>query len=105
MRLQIKPVYGWGWGDSQGNSIEVPAPFELEVATVEGGEPFRIALGHFQNGGEHPLSGLWILLTQRHATNDGQYTLEAFTEKPAVPRIAGQTWRVAGYASALPISA
>jgi hypothetical protein len=88
MRLLVKPIYGWGWFEAGGDAVDVPAPFELEVMVIEDGEPFGDALGQFQGGGDHPLSGLWILLSQRHSPHDGYCNLTAFSEKPTFPAVA-----------------
>jgi hypothetical protein len=107
MRLLVKPIYGWGWFGAEGDAVDVPAPFELEITVIEAGQPFGEALGRLQNDVRHPLSDLWILLSQRHSPHDGQCNLTAFAEKPILPRIAGPPTiqpLFAGYASTSQIS-
>lgn len=83
MNLQITPIYGWGWSDSKGDVVTVPSPFELEVEVIEAGQPFYSALVRL-TAPDHPLTRFWILLAQRHAQNDGDYNLLAFSEKPNI---------------------
>lgn len=85
MKLQVTPGYGWGWFLKDGDLLDVPPPFDLEVTILEAGSPFKVALG--QASGVHPLSGLWIVLAQRHLPLDGECNLYAFRDKPAVPKI------------------
>lgn len=77
MKLHVEPVYGWGWTDLRGQSIEVPAPFVLDVSVLKDGQPFHTAAGRLDDQCDHPLRGLWIVLSQRHAVNDGNYNLKA----------------------------
>lgn len=77
MKLFVEPIYGWGWADLQGRSIEVPRPFALDVTVLKEGQPFHTAAGKLENDGDHPLRGLWIVLSQRHLVNDGDYNLTA----------------------------
>jgi hypothetical protein len=81
MKLRIKPIYGWGWFGNSAQAIEVPAPFDLEVEIIEGNAPFATALGQMNEAG-HPLSGLWLLLSQRHSPHDGFCNLWAFKARP-----------------------
>jgi hypothetical protein len=75
MRLLVEPICGWGWSDLQGRSIQVPEPFELDVAVLEM-TPFT-AVGRLDDCFDHPLRGLRVLLSQRHAIQDGHYNLVA----------------------------
>jgi hypothetical protein len=77
MKLLVEPIYGWGWTDLQGQSVDVPGPFVLNVSVQEEGQPFNAATGRLDDQCDHPLRGLWIVLSQRHAVNDGQYNLTA----------------------------
>ena len=104
MKLRVEPIYGWGWSDcASGQSIDVPPPFEFEVSIVKEGEPFRGALGHLL-ADRHVLSGMWILLTQRHVVNDGFYNLTAFEEQPRLAvDLASKSetpFRITGFAAA-----
>ncbi|HTW35432.1 MAG TPA: hypothetical protein VMD53_12515 [Rhizomicrobium sp.] len=106
MKLDVKPFYGWGWFDAKGGAVEVPPPFELDAQVIKQGQPFHSALG-LASLPDHPLSNLWILLTQRHTTNDGDYNLSAFSEKPTVKtdptRFSGKQV-MSGFVSAAVIS-
>jgi hypothetical protein len=77
MKLLVEPIYGWGWTDLHGQSVEVPAPFELDVSVLKEGRPFYAAGGRLGDDIHHPLRSLWILLSQRHTVNDGHYNLTA----------------------------
>jgi hypothetical protein len=86
MKLRVEPIYGWGWFDGE-IMMEVPMQFDLEVEFIEAGASFASALGHF-NQSNHPLSGLWLLLAQRHTPHDGDCNLSAFNQKPNFPQIS-----------------
>ena len=77
MKLLVEPIYGWGWTDQRGQSVEVPRPFELEISTMNGSAAFSAGVGRLDDKCEHPLSGLWIRLSQRHTMIDGNYNLVA----------------------------
>lgn len=77
MKLLVKPIYGWGWSDLEGMFVDVPEPFELEVSVTKEGHPFYAAAGRLGRDCDHPLRGLWVVLSQRHAINDGNYNLTA----------------------------
>jgi hypothetical protein len=91
MRLQVRPLYGWGWSKSDGAAMDVPPSFALEVTVTQEGDPFTSVLGRAPPG-DHPLAGLWLILSRRHgpfgAPFDGNCNLFAFDHKPAVPRIS-----------------
>src|SRR5437879_8161210 len=38
MRLFVEPIYGWGWADLQGHSIDVPRSFVLDVSVLKRSE-------------------------------------------------------------------
>jgi hypothetical protein len=82
MRLEIMPIYGWGWTDSNGAPVDVPLPFQLEVRIFKEGEPFRAAMGYNASDMDHPLANCWIVLLQRHNPNDGNYNLLSYEEEP-----------------------
>jgi hypothetical protein len=87
MKLQVRPVYGWGWYNIKGDAVDVPAPFEFDATIIEPDNPdelFTVASGHLDDA-QHPLSGLWIFLSQRHGPGDGCCNLCAFRDKPALP--------------------
>jgi hypothetical protein len=101
MKLRIIPIYGWGWFQKDGSLFEVPPAFDLEVEVIEPGDVFKTALGRAE--GDHPLSGMWILLAQRHLPADGACSLYAFHDKPTVPKIPDplpQEPDLSGYAMA-----
>lgn len=77
MKLLVEPIYGWGWADLQGHSIDVPRSFVLDVSVLKEGQPFHTAAGRLDNDGDHLLRGLWVVLSQRHSVNDGDYNLTA----------------------------
>ena len=77
MKILVEPIYGWGWTDLHGRPVEVPRPFELEVSSVSDGAAFSVGVGRLDKESDHPLGGLWIRLSQRHTTNDGNYNLVA----------------------------
>ncbi|MGE3250628.1 MAG: hypothetical protein AB7J28_06670 [Hyphomonadaceae bacterium] len=75
--LLVTPVYCWGWvaADKQ-ETITVPAPFFLAVASVERTPRFAATGVASQTG--QLLDGLRVTLLQRHANWDGQCNLTAF---------------------------
>jgi hypothetical protein len=87
VKLLVKPIYGWGWYSADSNaSVDVPPPFELDAEVIEASEPFRAVLGQLSKG-DHLLSGLWILLSQRHSPHDGDCNLRAYAERPQIGAI------------------
>lgn len=99
MRLRVEPIYGWGWNDLQGRSVEVPGPFELEVSVL-GMAPFA-AMGRLDDCCDHPLRGLWVLLSQRHTVQDGDYNLVASdVEHGSAKADTSATVRIMGFATA-----
>jgi hypothetical protein len=101
VRLLVTPGYGWGWFQKDGLASDVPPPFDLDVEIIIPGSPFKMAQGHVEV--DHPLSGLWIVLTQRHDPADGECNLFAVTEKlvtPSTPTPFAQEREVVGYANA-----
>jgi len=73
MRLQVKPIYGWGWRAPDNSLIETPEEFVLEAEqTLEG-----IITGRVSHPG-HPLDSMWLRLSQRHVEKDGVYNLRAY---------------------------
>jgi hypothetical protein len=93
MKLHVQPIYGWGWFDSENASVAVPEPFALAVSVGEEGDSFRVWLGQAENPA-HSLTGLWILLNQRH---DSCYSLRAFTGKPDLQKTPGPVPCLTGY--------
>jgi hypothetical protein len=94
MKLHVQPIYGWGWFDSENTSVDVPEPFALAVSVVEEGDSFKVWLGQVENP-THSLTGLWILLNQRHTS---YYSLLAFSDKPNRHEIPGLVPCLTGYA-------
>jgi len=39
MKLQVRPVYGWGWYNIKGDAVDVPAPFEFDATIIEPDNP------------------------------------------------------------------
>jgi len=103
MKFLVEPIYGWGWTDLHGRSVEVPKPFELEISTEKDGPVFSAGVGRLSTNSDHPLKGLWIRLSQRHTTIDGNYNLVAtdvehdLTETAMGPPV---TVRIMGFAVA-----
>jgi len=77
MRLQVKPIYGWGWRAPDNSLIETPEEFGLEAEQTLGG----IITGRVSHPG-HPLDGMWLRLSQRHVEKDGSYNLRAYLKEP-----------------------
>ena len=69
-----------------GSPIDVPTPIELDATILKPGEPFQVALGQCGESSFHPLAGLWVQLSQRHAPSDGHCNLYAFSEMPETPK-------------------
>jgi hypothetical protein len=86
VKLTVNPFYGWGWSwENDANGVNgVPDIFILdaEARTIIDGPD--IFLGWFPPSA-HPLSGHWLLLTQRHVDKDGHYNLMAYRERPRLP--------------------
>jgi hypothetical protein len=91
MKLEIKPIHGWGWFDEKGAAMEVPPPFELDAEVTQAGDPFTSVLGQFPKSA-HPLSGLWLIVSRIRKPFetgfDGNCNLFAFRSKPVVPKIS-----------------
>ena len=105
MQIEVQPVHGWGWTDSSGVAVNVPASFRLEIEIIEPGEPFRAALGHFVTDVVHPLSNTWIFLSQRHVGEDARYNLTAFEGPPILSgqqHLTAARPRFVGFAMAVP---
>jgi hypothetical protein len=94
MKLLVKPIYGWGWTDLDGQSVEVPEPFVLDVSVLNEGQPFYAAGGWLGEDSHHPLRGLWILLKQRHTINDGAYNLTASDVEHGITESLGNVAKV-----------
>ncbi len=90
MKLQIRPIHGWGWFGPEARPVDVPPAFPLTVTVTQEGDPFTSVLGQVP-AGTHPLAGLWLILSRRHgpfgAPFDGNCNLFGFDHKPAVPPI------------------
>jgi hypothetical protein len=78
----------------------VPPEFDLVAEIIIPGNPFRMAQGHLTD--DHPLSGLWIVLLDRHEPSDGACNLYAVAEKLIVPESPvpfAQEREITGYAN------
>jgi hypothetical protein len=83
VEFDVQPIYGWGWSLGE-RQFAVPAPFRLKTV-VNGGRKFKTAIGRFHNP-EHPLSGMWIVLSPIQATNTwARCHLCAFPIEPTIP--------------------
>ncbi len=103
MKLFVEPVYGWGWTDLRGQRVEVPGPFELEISIAKDDSVFSAGVGRLADNFDHPLKGLWIRLSQRHTTIDGNYNLVASdVEQDLIDKTSGPpaTIKVVGFAVA-----
>jgi len=81
VEFDVRPIYGWGW-DSEGRSIQVPAPFRMKTIVYEKGE-FKSAIGRFYDP-EHPLSGMWVALSPMQAAKTWESHLCAFPTEPSI---------------------
>ena len=54
-----------------------PVPFVLDVSVLKDGQPFHTAAGRLDDQCDHPLRGLWIILSKRHAVSDSNHNLKA----------------------------
>ncbi len=79
-RVRIVPGYGCGWVKRSGELVDVPAPFDLDVEPIEPGSTGLV--GHLAPTVDHPLSGMWVSLTPRHAPADGHMNLTATFTHP-----------------------
>ena len=92
MWVRVTPVLGYGWRSVGGlrPPMRVPDRFSLEITILTDGHPFREAIGLVSEP-NHPLTGLWIVLSERTQSVEQTYDLSAFFEKPrdlARPAIA-----------------
>jgi hypothetical protein len=93
---------GWGWFEADGNAVPVPSEFTLDAEIIERGKPFVMALGQITE--PHALTGMWILLTQRHDPPDGGCSLHAFRQRPAMPpNPSAEPADISGYAEVEPV--
>ena len=60
-----------------GESADLVGMLNHVDTVLKDGQPFHTAAGKLENEGDHPLRGLWIVLSQRHAVHDGDYNLTA----------------------------
>lgn len=67
MRLEVRPIYGWGWTDGR-VTIEAPSPFEIETDGVTDNEVTGAVVSS-----EHDLAGYAFEASQRHIEADGYY--------------------------------
>jgi hypothetical protein len=103
MKILVEPIYGWGWTDLRDQPVEVPGPFELEISIAKDGPVFSVGVGRLADNFDHPLKGLWIRLSQRHTTIDGNYNLVATdVEQDLIDKAIGPpaTIKVMGFAVA-----
>jgi len=75
--------------------MDVPTLFEMETEAIDAAVPAK-TLG-FVTAQGHPLSGMWILLTQRHVEADGCFNLAAYTQRPISPAVPHE---ISGFAQA-----
>jgi hypothetical protein len=53
MRLLVEPIYGWGWSNLQGQSVDVPGPFELSVSILNEGH-YNLVAADLEQGLTEP---------------------------------------------------
>lgn len=97
MKVSVKPLYGWGWFRSDGSAFDVPPPFEFEATPLDTGIPLKGAIGQVK-AENHPLSGLWLLLSQRHMSPDGEFNVAAYRKMPE--RSLSEPSEISGFAHA-----
>jgi hypothetical protein len=95
MRLQVKPIYGWGWRAPDNRLLETPTEFVLDAHETHEGS----IKGHVSSP-KHPLDGMWVLMSHRHVKRDGYYNLRAYSKEPASMIEAAD---IAGYAEAVTV--
>lgn len=101
MRLFVEPICGWGWTELNGQSVDVPRPFELDIFEFKDGPALSVGVGRLDDKCDHPLRGLWIRLSQRHATIDGNYNLVATDVKQSlIETSVNPEIKVIGFATA-----
>jgi len=101
--MHVQPIYGWGWSDSSGAQLEVPAPFDLEITSAEN-KDFKVALGRLEQS-THPLCGMWVVLSPIQAVGTWDYChLCAFRgERPTLTKLEEliQSAAITGFAKAV----
>ena len=104
MKFDVQPVYGWGWF-SEGQAINVPAPFRMKVVVNETGE-FKTAIGRFDDP-ESLLSGMWVVLSPIQSMKTWEWShLCAFPSEPSIPvdlKTLVESAPLTGFAKALPL--
>lgn len=89
MRLEVRPIYGWGWTDGR-ITIETPSPFVIETEGIAGKEVAGAVVSP-----EHDLAGYAFEASQRHTEADGHYNCSL--EPPHSPLPDGKRASLAGY--------
>ncbi|MGN6149875.1 MAG: hypothetical protein ACTHPD_15155 [Rhizomicrobium sp.] len=79
MRVEVRPIHGWGWLTGEGAAMEVPSPFSLSAEKISHAPFLAVGFVVTQN---HPLTGIWIELIQRHVEWDSDCNLRAFSKRP-----------------------
>src|SRR5579871_1025530 len=102
MKVLVRPFYGWGWFRSdEKQAMPTPPEFTFEVDVLQPGSPFKLAVGTVTQP-NHPLTGLWVALSQRHTIPDGHFNLAGYADRPERP--FGDPGILNGYASVSQIS-
>jgi len=73
LALRIEPAYGYGWYSAEGGLLETPPPFRI------GGQfDGLVVLGGPVVETDHPLAGLWVVLSIRTDGPTPAYNVRAY---------------------------
>lgn len=89
MRLEVRPIHGWGWTDGQ-VTIDVPSPFEIETDGFAGKEINGTVVSS-----NHDLAGYAFEACPRHAEADGQFNCSL--KSPVSAPSEGNSVALVGY--------
>ena len=70
--MRFKPIYGWGWKDQSGTTIDVPEPFDTAPLRSIGEDGVVYGLSIVSSG---PLTGKVVKHSPRHVPFDGDVDL------------------------------
>ncbi len=94
MKVLVKPIYGWGWYESDNHPL--PSPFSLDLEVIKSGDRPELTFGQIDEP-KHLLNGKWVLLSIRNKAGN-IYNLSAFHEKPSSWEVAAD---VSGFAEVM----
>lgn len=84
--IQVSPIYGWGWFEEDGGSIDVPPAFRLKIDLQTDGRLDGVIVTP-----EHRFVGFVTELTKRHVDWDGCVNVR-------LRRNAERDWSASGFA-------